>query len=184
MIRWCLKFNILKIQNKLVGKSTNSMGSRNSRLRSIFYQSQTDWRDLFLLVSASRGRFETEKKSFEKSPHLFVFKRSQIEYLWMVLMAEHLRAQWDILLLFIDILTKYFIVLSNLSRQHHSAGTQFGFFKIQTNVGFLSKYLFFCQKTSSWSTGFWYTISWVRPSLGQTSSTLRHPEGRTSSTLA
>ena len=106
-----------------------------------------------------------KKNLLKKRPHLFVFKRSQIEYLWMVLMAEHLRAQWDILLLFIDILTKYFIVLSNLSRQHHSAGTQFGFFKIQTNVGFLSKYLFFCQKTSSWSTGFWYTISRVRPSL-------------------
>ena len=111
---------------------------------SLLYQSETGE------LARSCTRNQCFKRTFSgrktniliKSPHLFVFKRSQIEYLWMVLMAEHLRAQWDILLLFIDILTKYFIVLSNLSRQHHSAGTQFGFFGQKKCGLFLKRFVF------------------------------------------
>ena len=36
-------------------------------------------------------------------------------------------------------------MFSNLSCQHHSAGTQFGFFEIQTNVGFSLKRFVFRQ---------------------------------------
>ena len=98
--------------------------------------------------------FRQKTNLLKKSRHLLGFVCIWKKPNWVplnLLMAEHLRAQWDILLLFLDILTKYFTVLSNLSRQHHSAVTQFGFFKIQTNVGFLSKDLFFCQKMSPWS---------------------------------
>ena len=91
------------------------------------------------------------KKNYHKKPKwakCYLVQRSQIESQLNGADGWELRTQWDILLLFLDILTKYSIVFSTLSRQHHSAVTQFGFFEIQINEGFFWKDLFFCHETS------------------------------------
>ena len=65
---------------------------------------------------------------FKKSPRLFGFQRSQIESQLNGADGWELRTQWNILSKYQEIITKYPTVFSTLSRQHHSAVTQFGFF--------------------------------------------------------
>ena len=65
---------------------------------------------------------------FKKSPWYFSLQKKPK---WVPLNGANgweLRAQWNILSKYYDILAKYLTVLSNLSCQHHSAVTQFGLF--------------------------------------------------------
>ena len=83
---------------------------------------------------------------FKKSPWYYSLQKKPK---WVPLNGANgweLRAQWNILSKYYDILAKYLTVLSNLSRQHHSAVTQFGFFGQVTNVGFFWKDFFFRHK--------------------------------------
>ena len=94
------------------------------------------------------------KKNYHKKPKwakCYLVQRSQIESQLNGADSWELRTQWDILLLFLDILTKYSIVFSTLSRQHHSAVTQFGFFEIQINEGFFLKRFVFLPWNISWN---------------------------------
>ena len=92
---------------------------------------------IFSSKQCFKRTFVPEKQIFSKNAHICLdFKEAKLSPSWMVLMAEVWEHNEIFCFLFHDILTKYFIVLSNLSRQHHSAETQFGFFEIKTNQTF------------------------------------------------
>ena len=95
-----------------------------------------------------RGHLWRKNKSFHKKP---TFLSCPKKPNWVPLngaVGWDLRAQWDILSKYYDILTKYLTVLSTLSRQHHSAGTQFGFFGQLKHGFFLKRFVFPPQMTS------------------------------------
>ena len=100
---------------------------------------------------ASSNVFLAKKQIFSKNANFVLdFKEAKLSPSWMVLAAEiweHNETFCYYFLLFLDVLTKYFIVSSNLSRQHHSAGLNLASLKYKTKRAFFKNIWFFCQKT-------------------------------------
>ena len=105
-----------------------------------------------------------EKQIFsKKSQNLFGFQRSQIESQLNGADGWDLKTQWDILSKYHEIITKYPIVFSTLSRLHHSSGLNLASLKSKQILAFLWKDLFFYQNVLS--KHFCLDVTFVQPAV-------------------